>query len=237
MQNHQGKLFEHKKEDYTCIEPKTTETCRICYVKRYPKPVTDKCLIGLLQRDPKANKTCVKNEIKQTQDYTTRIGQREWAYSVNKPSSLITVCDKEISEYNIPNQGIVKVPENSICSFKFKNGPFTGFKPYAPGINIQTEIVEYKDESKLQKKMIEIKDHFQEYMYIYIPVILSTIGLLLTILLFLICCFKQASERLPRIPKRKVRIKTQGIKQENTNNRLQMRLNYPFRPGWEIQEI
>jgi hypothetical protein len=153
---------------------------------------------------------------------------------------LITVCNKEIKEREIPKQGIVKIPDSSICSFQFKNGPFTGFKPFAPGVDIQTEIVEYKDESKLQKKMMEIKDHFQEYMYVYIPVILSIIGLLLTTLLVMICCFQQTRTRLntPKLPKR-VRFRNERANIETTQptRRIEIGFTSPFRPGWEIQDV
>jgi hypothetical protein len=240
MQDTKGRLYENILTDYSCIEPRVTEICRICYVTRYPKLINDKCLTDLISGNSKENETCTKKEVKQTQDFTTRIGRREWAYSTNKPSSLITVCNKEIKEREIPKQGIVKIPDSSICSFQFKNGPFTGFKPFAPGVDIQTEIVEYKDESKLQKKMMEIKDHFQEYMYVYIPVILSIIGLLLTTLLVMICCFQQTRTRLntPKLPKR-VRFRNERANIETTQptRRIEIGFTSPFRPGWEIQDV
>jgi hypothetical protein len=85
--------------------------------------------------------------------------------------------------------------------------------------------------------MEEIKDHFQEYMYIYIPIILSLTGLLMTILLFMICCIKQFRSRQITTPLETTR-RRRNLRQEPTANRTLIPLRtIPFRPGWEIQDI
>jgi hypothetical protein len=183
--------------------------------------------------------TCQKNIVESREDYTTRINRRDYAYSINRPSSLITVCQDEIDEIPIPDSGVISLPETSICKFKFKNGPFTGIKPFAPGLEIQTDIVEITDESQLQKKMIEIKDHFQEYMYVYIPIILSITGLLFTVLLFLLCCIYQYRNRTtkhtkfrPEVPIRR----RPKVTFAEDNDHISMK-QLTYRPAWEIQEV
>ena len=110
-----------------------------------------------------------------------------------------------------------------------------GIKQFAPGLDIQTEIEEIIEESKLTKKMIEIKDHFQEYNYIYIPIILSITGLLMTIMMLIACCFQQYKRTRKTTRKRSNRTKPQ-IMPRNPETTLQLK-QLPFRPGWEIQEV
>jgi hypothetical protein len=150
---------------------------------------------------------------------------------------LITVCDKEITERKLPKQGIVQIPDNSLCNFKFKNGPFEDFRPFTPGIQLQIEKAQLKDEDNLKEKMIEIKNHFQEYMYIYIPIILSLTGLIFTTLVFLLCCFQQIKTAVvpqkPRIPRRQ----TNPTTNRRRSQRLELRLLPSYRPAWEIQDV
>ena len=140
----------------------------------------------------------------------------------------------------MPEVGIVKFPAQTACKFRFKNGPFSNFNPSIPGINVQTEIVEY-DETSLNKKMNEIKNHFQEHMHIYIPVVLSTSGLLLTMTIFLICCFRQIrNQTQPIRPARRTRNRqTESIETLATAPPQNIVLKYlsPKRAGWEISEV
>jgi hypothetical protein len=199
--------------------------------------LTDKCTIGILKGSTDEQTACQRKTVTDTDKYTTRIGRQKWAYSITEPSSLITVCDGKIEEQTLPTQGIVQLPETSICRFKFKNGPFMGIRPYAPGIDIQTEIEEIKDESQLQKKMIEIKDHFQEYNYIYIPIILSLTGLIMAIMLLLACCLQYVRLTRKRTRRKRTRRNKPQITPRQTET-IQMRtLQLPFRAGWEIQEV
>jgi len=235
MADTKGRIFEHNPQDYSCITPKPTELCKICYVKVYPKRIEDKCVIDLLKEHE--NPDSCKKEIDKKEKHTIRIGRRQWAYSLKEPSSLITVCDKEITERKLPKQGIVQIPDNSLCNFKFKNGPFEDFKPFTPGIQLQIEKAQLKDEDNLKEKMIEIKNHFQEYMYIYIPIILSLTGLIFTTLVFLLCCFQQIKTAVvpqkPRIPRRQ----TNPTTNRRRSQRLELRLLPSYRPAWEIQDV
>ena len=246
MQDRKGRIFEHNPKEYNCITPNPTELCKICYIKTYPKRIEDKCLIDLLhaRENPGTCKKCSVKEVKQT----IQIGRRQWAYSLKEPSTLITACDKDITEVKVPEQGIVQIPDNSICNFKFRNGPFVDFQPFTPGVQLQIEKVDLKDEGnfkEIKEKMIEIKDHFQEYMYVYIPVTLALIGLILTTLIFLLCSFQQfkaiINPRKPEIPARQNRRtenQNRTIANRHNSQRLELRLlPSTYRPAWEVQDV
>ena len=197
----QGKnaIYIDNPDDYQCLESRVDQECRMCFIITNPKKVIDNCMIAILRNDGPAIETnCPYITDPELSDVTTRINEREWAYSIHEMAKIKTICPNQKDEVEdetvsiLPKSGIIKFPETSDCVFQFQNGPFKTFQPFLPNLNVTIQQYNVKQREKLIKltKLEEIKHHFQEYAILYI--IGSLIGIIsITSLIILIVCCKR----------------------------------------------
>ena len=149
-----------------------------------PRKIVDQCSKAILNNDKdKIQEHCPYVTEPEMSDLTTRLSDREWAYSTNEMSKLITTCPKEETEVTtiiLPHNGIIKFPESSDCDFEFLNGPFRYFQPYLPNLNMTVKQFNVKFKQELTK-LKEIQKHVQENMIYYI------FGIITFIIITIIC--------------------------------------------------
>ena len=186
----QAGVFKYDYLDFKCLEETMEDQCQTCYIEQQPKKVKDKCTLAILGNNvEKIKESCPYVTEEELQDTTVRLNANEWAYSISKPAELKSFCEstKETSIMKLPYEGIIHMPTNADCTFEFKNGPFSKFKPVIPGINMVVK--QYNMRAKKELTTYEvIKDHVKLNSTFYIVLLLSTLLFTFITGIIIFCC-------------------------------------------------
>jgi hypothetical protein len=187
-----GQNFEYQESDFKCLPNTVDDVCDTCFIQQTPRLISDKCTNAIIQNDNEEIKANCPYVIEpEMQEVTIRLTDNQWAYSVNRPSEVKTIClsNNLTTVMKLPYAGIITMPKVADCSYEFKNGPFSNFRPSLPGI--QMNITQYKMKAKaILNKIEEITTHLKENSTVYIILLLLTIITIVTFIITYFCCFK-----------------------------------------------
>lgn len=196
LSNEKFSWLEHNEDDYTCLPETPDQDCKLCYFKRTPKKIIDSCSHAIATATNMLTE-CPYEDVQQSGDVTIRINEREWIYAIDEPARIKTECDGEVHNKIIPKAGKLTFPEESECVYTMTNGPFMNFKPFMPGIKLEIEPGDVVSQFEKINNGFEIKQHFNEYGYIYVTVVFGIF--LIVTKIFIIWkirqCFKSKNAR------------------------------------------
>jgi hypothetical protein len=236
-------MYIHSEDDYRCLTEDVDQKCKICHIIKNPKQIVDDCTKGIMTNERKLIEyDCPYVDSPEITDQTIRISERQWAYAIHEHAKIESECNDTKEIVDIPQQGVIELPDVSACKFKMVNGPFKNFKPYLPNYNLT--VIQVKNRQAKYVTLLEtIKDHFKTHTYVYFIVILTILGMFIILSMTLLICLIIKKKNRTSIRRSPRNIRTRRTNRRRNTEELRevsrpiLSLPPPPRPFWAVQQV